>query len=456
MSPFAPLPSSMSELELAVLALNKLSLQLPPPIIDLGPRLRLIYSEARKSGYTNLSSSELRKLPYAYWVGNEPPLTVTDPELVKQYWEIFLPNATQQTQRCANRWLIPLFYTYCEYFKQNDLEFEVYANHVKVLIKSLEGGVAEDMKKLDGKHNFFSPSDAPSTLSGNIFLTHGMSLDQLFDFHSLWPGFRSTLLGKATFRAALDLPSEIRKNFKTICLILEWLKKTGECIASTDLRVLFANRLLDQWTGDRPSEEIKRTLVTFFLNEYGDPRLPEYRYFQWVDVSDQAMKVFFNWLTGDTLRGFMNILRLTADEIWKYREAFWMDYYERGYIEEAWVALGSDAFNKAISLRVNGDGMGCGKLTGAAASSQSVLLLRIGNIIFTEWSHNGSLRAYDVNNPEAPELYKNQYSVEALKRLPSMDFHNGQNQLPQLRHSHSHLGSWQNTARRFIRHYTGV
>lgn len=83
-----------------------------------------------------------------------------------------------------------------------------------------------------------------------------------------------------------------------------------------------------------------------------------------------------------------------------------MAYYDAGHIEEAWLALGWDARTVAKKLQVDERGMGFGRLEGGAAPNQSVLLLKIGHLVFTEWSHNGSLRAYVDGERGTPRLMR--------------------------------------------------
>ena len=176
----------------------------------------------------------------------------------------------------------------------------------------------------------------------------------------------------------------------------------------------------------------------------------------WQGVSLATLNTVKRWLVGDTLRGFTRILKLTADENWLYRERFWMAYYDRGVIDEAWLALGTHAawhakqvFGKSISRQY-------GLLVSGALPKQSVLFLRIGHLVFTEWSHNGSLRACQQDDPHLPAMYQSEYHGAKVRDIESMDFHAGMNQYPQLSHMNSEGGTWQRKARDFIAKHTGV
>ena len=77
-------------------------------------------------------------------------------------------------------------------------------------------------------------------------------------------------------------------------------------------------------------------------------------------------------------------------------------------------------------------------------------------MIFMEWSHNGSLRACAHTDANVPAMYLPEYRGEELREVASYDFHNGQNQRPELRHMNSEGGTWQRKARDFIEKHTGV
>lgn len=133
-----------------------------------------------------------------------------------------------------------------------------------------------------------------------------------------------------------------------------------------------------------------------------------------------------------------------------------MAYYERGVIDEAWLALGSQAAWRANKEFGRTEWKQYGLLTAGAASDQSVLFMRIGHVVFMEWSHNGSLRALPHDDPQLPQMYQQEYSGSELRLVRSMDFHGGVNQQPQLAHFNSEGGTWQRKARDFIAKHTGV
>jgi hypothetical protein len=453
---FTTLPTSMPKLEEAVRLMDEVAVQEPPPMLEIGQRLRLAFQRARPSGYLELSRSEVRKLPFAYWVGNERTLQETDPELVRLYWEKYLPEALQSSPRRAKRWLNPLFFTYCEFFDPVKPEFRDFASRLLRAIQSAQGLLADKLREMHRLHSFFSPSDAPSRLANLFFLDQDMPIDARMTDLLLWPRFVVSGMGYAIFKSGLSLPGERFKEGQTIFRLMDWNKRLPAPVVKTDMRVAFADAMLQHWGRQKPADTVKSVLIEFFVRVYGDPRFESHRQFQWQGVSPQAMGTFLNWLTGDTLRGFMKLLQRTADDIWMHRQKFWMAYYEKGCIDEAWLALGQDALWEAKRLLVDEKGMGYGQLDGGATSNQSVMFLKIGDLVFTEWSHNGSLRAYREGHEHTPRLYQTSYHGADVRSAVSMDFHDGLNMNPGLVHSHSDKGTWQRKARDFIRGKTGV
>lgn len=455
---FHPLPTSMPMLEDVVRHLDGMIILPPPPILDIGLKLRKVFSRERENNYSGVTRSDLRKLPYAYWVDGHGVLADTDPVLVNKYWETILPEALSGNPRRAKRWLLPLFYTYCERFIRVDDEFSRYSKKLLNALDSSSGPFADNLKKLQNSYSFFDPTFAPNKLAAMFFLGRESSIDELLQSYHLWPGFVSSNLGTEILKSALRFSVPDRSAENTISRMMEWTRKCSAPVAKTAVRIDFANALLKHWMGNTPDKKVKNLLIKYFLEEYQDPRHPLHRQYQWAGVSEQALAVFLNWLTGDTLQAFMKLLQRTADDIWEYRQKFWMAYYNNGYIDEAWIALGLDAQYQASQLRLRDSeiGMGYGRLEGASSTNQSVLILKIGDLIFTEWSHNGSLRAYHESNRFAPKLYRKTYSATDLRAAVSLDFHNGVNVRPELTHAHSDLGSWQRKARDFIRRQTNL
>jgi hypothetical protein len=450
---FAPLPAGFPALESVVASLDAAAITPPPPIELIGQRLRKLYEKAGDTGYRSLSAGDMRKLPYAYFLRPEPSLAELRPVLVRRYWDDVLPDALAGGSRRARRWLMPLFFTYCEAFDARDPQFLKFAAALESRLQHAEGSTADQLREMATSFSFFQPAAAPRELA-RVIGSHTGSLDDAFRSLLLWESFTETPLGMAIFAAAIDA-WQVQPSGRSLPRLLDWARRLAAPVCKTSLAGRFADALLTPWSRRQPPDEVRSMLLDFFLRVYDDPRIESNQRYQWRDVSPAAIAVFMNWLAGDTLKGFFRVLEKTADEIWRYRQKFWMAYYQRQYIEEAWLVLGWNAESLVRRTMKDQLGLGYGTLEGAQPD-QSVLILRIGGLIFTEWSHNGSLRAYRADDPVAPDLYEKRYVAYELRMPLSMDFHDGMNQNPELRHMNSAGGTWQRKARDFIRKHTGV
>lgn len=452
---FAPLPSTAPNLRALVERMAAVAVVRPPPMEAMGRRLRNAFECARADGYQRLGANELRKLPYAYWLSPEPPLDQIHAPLVQRYWSEDLPKAIDSGPRRAKRWLMPLFFAYCENFAPRDKGFQEFAGRIAWHVAKGAGQLAQRMQALQGEVKFFQPASVAKPLAVAL-MSQGSSFDRALEDRLLWPAFVDTPLGHAVLGEALAQGAARLRESPTVERLMEWAGRLDPHVSKTEHRVAFADALLEPWIRNPIPDAMKARLVDFFVKGYGDPRMTGHRHYAWSGVSSQALAVILAWMAGDTLRGFMRVLEQTADRIWSYRQKFWMAYYNAGHVQEAWLALGSRAEWIARRLRADAQGLGYGKLDTGATATQSVLILRIGHLVFTEWSHDGALRAYPEDAPRAPKLYEREYHGSELRDAVSMDFHDGLNVNPELRHMNSVGGTWQRTARDFIRKHTGI
>jgi hypothetical protein len=178
-----------------------------------------------------------------------------------------------------------------------------------------------------------------------------------------------------------------------------------------------ARGLLRPWLDgeNEPEELIRFQIQDFLLEHLGDPRLNAQR---WREAGEQAISLMRRWLTRASLKAFFSLISDHAlDAHWRYREAFWAACLEKDATIEAWLALGSRIY--ASARAVEDLKRAYARLDGASGD-QAVLLLRVKNLIFCEWSHNGKLRAWPADWSNAPRLGNARYTRTELtgKGLP--------------------------------------
>ena len=169
--------------------------------------------------------------------------------------------------------------------------------------------------------------------------------------------------------------------------------------------------------------EIKNSCIGIFYDVLGDPRIGRLSV-KWNSVSDDSRNIFLSWLAEKDLNLFFKIIERTAvDSMWASRKHFWSHYLK--YITNTWVLFGKNAM--VYARQIDSSNMAYGQLKGGAAD-HSVFAFQIGQYMFVEWSHNGKLRVWDVD--DAPKIFGknliNKLDITASRNYPSQEWsHHG-------------------------------
>jgi hypothetical protein len=246
----------------------------------------------------------------------------------------------------------------------------------------------------------------------------------------------------AAFNTALSLLDDrLNRNARDVQILrrlLTWAEEK-DGLRFPSQRPALAEALLIPWRTRNPDAEIQDTTLQFLLKHYRDPRIFRAK---WVGVSEVAQQVARRWLTRTTLDEFINVVtKVAKGSHWRYRKAFWMAYYEREYIQEAWVLFGKTARYRA--RQAFDKDAGFGRIEGGL-SNHCVLLLKLGTLTIADWSHDGACRIWIDGNRAAPALYREQYSISELQY--SADFERA--------HHGSETSSWQDKIAAFIYEHT--
>ncbi len=228
--------------------------------------------------------------------------------------------------------------------------------------------------------------------------------------------------------------------------VLTLLEREGKLrFDEQSIRVEIASALLGPYMDTPPPADTRDQLYRFFLHHFDDPRLPSGKH-RWYGVGEEIRHVVSRWLVKEALDGFIRLIKETAKEQhWRYRQSFWMAWFNQGIIDDAWFVFGSRARKELRGLEEHRPDA-TGRLSGAS-SKQSVLLLRMSGVTIAEWSHDGSCRIWLDGNKDAPKLYQaRDYSNTELMR--GSDFSE--------RHDGSEYGRWQDKVARRLRENTGA
>ncbi|WP_084158768.1 EH signature domain-containing protein [Solidesulfovibrio alcoholivorans] len=199
---------------------------------------------------------------------------------------------------------------------------------------------------------------------------------------------------------------------------------------------------------------VRNLVETFLLRQLRDPRLDASL---WHPVRIEAKDVMHGWLTEQSLELFLSIMDNVANQdnnarrMWMMRGKFWRAYHRKGYIDQAWVALGVNGVHEVKKI-IARTGSSPGKALSYAELTQSTnisnhiaLIMKIDTLIVVDWSHNGRCHIWHERNNDAPALYKRFY------RKTDLDF-NSEKPGP---YTHYAKGSWREDVAKHIREQTG-
>ena len=164
------------------------------------------------------------------------------------------------------------------------------------------------------------------------------------------------------------------------------------------LSAAVADALLLPWQSDNPPGEVKRVIIAFLLEHYGDARVASAR---WHDIQAPAARTMRQWLTAESVVTYFRLARQvrTADaQRLSEREKFWVSNLES--VDDAWLLTGA----------ASRPGMGMERLArgrlGGCQPDQVALLLKLGGLTVLEASDEKNEIAWLESNPYAPRLFQ--------------------------------------------------
>ena len=205
--------------------------------------------------------------------------------------------------------------------------------------------------------------------------------------------------------------------------------------------------LLSPFRYKTPSQSDKKKITKFLDQHVGDPR---HKSEKWIAMPMEK-EIFLRWKIDETIKDFLELLSYTArrnidvKRMWRYRKEFIECYWKENHISDAWIVLGKkDYENRSKFLK---EGLHeYGQLVSGKTSSHSALLFQIGDLIISEWNHNGKARMWKKSNRFVPKFYKPEYSENSLEK-------NANNELI---HHGAEEYYWQRKMSDYIEDYTGI
>lgn len=212
-----------------------------------------------------------------------------------------------------------------------------------------------------------------------------------------------------------------------------------------------ARALLSPWRSGEPTPTHKARLISLLERlGGGDPRMKPSGWRAVRETAGDAYAVLLRWLTRASVLQFFDIVDVTADPyMWRFRRAFWTSYLLAGHIDQAWVVFNRRGAELARSqMRRSGDTREeafAEFRSTAKTGDHAALIMRIGDLVVVDWSHNGCWNIWRRTQGQTPSLFWRKYSELDLDHAPTRGAHIG-----------SPNFSWQETVSRIIESETGL
>lgn len=398
------------------------------------------------SGWAGLAPRVRRLAAWALWSGQPEPIRIRG----------VLGSLRDEAKFVrGNACLKSMIGSYFHHFDPEAAGFLQYAGALQAVLAKRGDSFSALWRERDAEFALFDPGQGPKRIAtvllhaphpAEVFSRSGLAdrVPESLRFIEAAHGALYPLLGQELFRTDRS---------EALDRLMPVLETPQRALQAPNRRAVLATGILSPWLAPRsvPSNALREALTAFLLRHLGDPRRGDKKG-NW-SGAQECQALFCRWLARETLDDFFEFISDRTDsQQWPYRRAFWKALAAKGVIEDAWVVLDRRGFMAAKGRL--GDEIGCGRLSDRASTDQSVILLHVGRVIFSEISHNGALHAWRANDPAAPPFHRQHYLWEEIYH-PGLEFPGSQNP-GCLWHRGAAAGQWQRRCADLIREESGI
>lgn len=225
----------------------------------------------------------------------------------------------------------------------------------------------------------------------------------------------SGLLMASTYSSWLVKLPDVRSPTQ-VQQIFNWIRPNGKHHATDDMAAAAIDKVLEPWRRETPSPGFQLELLNQITGIYGDPRHDGATF--WPLVTKDSRDIVKRWLAGKSMDALLEIItKATANHMWQARHHFWKSLYDRKIVTEAWIVLSpaaariaEDMFNRTGDEIYKNIGIQVAK----TRRDTCLMIMRVGNYVVVEGSHDYRAHLFRAGNPDAPDLYEAEYDAEAL------------------------------------------
>lgn len=362
----------------------------PPDLDEIAERIR----RALIAGLSP-NSSDMLRAPWCVWDGVSP--LADEPELLDRYLRLVEAlSRKSHFRRLAG--------AYAVRFPEDSKALQAVAECLARLAPKFTGAWSAAHQSF----RIFDAAEAPARVASAAIVRH-LSPSELLSIEGIGNLAAEAGLAEAAFAAGLrQIAAAEMQPAHRLEAVSSWCGKRKGGAPFERHRGLVADSLVLPHAGNIPEKPIRDRMLAFLLGKFGDPRTHQAK---WSPMN--CTNVVKRWLIEQSLRQFLDVVdEIALERHWKYRRAFWTSVYDRNLISDACVIF--DRTGAARARRMF-DGETPYSIWSKGGSKpiergHSCLLLRIGNGLVAEWSHNGRCNIWhDAQDPSAPELHSESY-----------------------------------------------
>jgi hypothetical protein len=317
---------------------------------------------------------------------------------------VHVGSTKSMLRRLIDSWLL--------HFTRDDDSFVDISRQIDRHLAADHAGMLAVWKEINRAHDLFDAKAGPDNLASKIL--SDTSIDILSECRLDTPSrANGGYLREIHFSVCRRLPKLLGEKDAEDSLgrAMGFFAPDGTLrfhVAERKTHGAMADALVAPWSDPRrqPSERMKSEVLAYLRLHLGDPRVNnEHR---WDGASQRTRQTVRTWLSKLSLDAFFDVVGRFAGDAgmghqWEARKAFWGACLREGHISDSWLVLGA---NVARSIADNRELRGSYGRLQDGNRNHSVLLIKIGNLVFSEWTFNGKIRAWQEDSKGAPVLFR--------------------------------------------------
>lgn|GEM_PF-2235052 len=227
--------------------------------------------------------------------------------------------------------------------------------------------------------------------------------------------------------------------------LLEWAAPQGAARLDDRRTAAVLDHILSPWVAETCPAAYRDDCARRLVDLFGDPRRD--RSALWSLVREDRLRVLIRWLARQSMETIFEVVTESEktsgfSQQWADRRRFWTQIYDLGLIDEACIVLGGSAVEIAKRMakeRSDPVFLNFARQVGNKRDDTCLLIMRIGEKVVVEGSHNFRVHFFPNPTQKMPELYQDSYDLDDIL-LPRWH-----------RDAQAHLGDWQTPVQRRLR-----